>query len=1072
MTQHPLISIMIRSMARDSLKTALDSVARQSWPNVEVLVVNASGKPHPPLPKNFPFLSRLLDNSERVQRSRAANQLLEHSQGVWGLFLDDDDGLEPDHLSRLAMALQDNPDRVLAYSDVSCVEQKPGKKTSDNEIRRYEQPFEPLRLLLENYIPIHAALFRLERVRSDAELRFDPEFDLFEDWDFWLQLLQLGDFVHVPGVSAWYRIHSASGAGVRLAESDQADAALLQLLEKWRDKWSIRQIYELFGLARHVYPLQNLLSSEQERANQLELERERLKISLNELERLYAKEQESANQLVRDNQLLKLNFKRLEQIQKRVQQNADAFERENQLLTQNFKSLEQLHDQVQHKADEFERDNSILRHHMSTLETLYSTVQEKAEQMDRDTQTLHSSITNLEQLLSAEHQAVARLTEEQARLQKVIHELNLTQQQMQHNHENALREVREHYENSRSWQITRPLRALIRRSGTVRQQLAPGYHRVRRALSFRTLQVLTRIYHSSVFAPVASLVPPILKRRIRNFLFRNSTSFEQLPGAGSFLLRPMSEDTLVSIVIPVYNHAQYLRQCLDSALEQSWVNLEVIVVNDASPDPQVREILDSYADQSRMKIIHMAENGGICQAQNQALIASAGQVIAFLDCDDYLHPEAIRISMEHWQDDTVYAHTGRINVDEQGEEINRIHFVELPREDYFQENLRAMYATHLKLIRRDAFVKVGLFDPRFDTAQDYEMLMRIAFHYPSSSFVHVPDFVYCHRLHQQQATERQNDKQQRLTLQIQKEARLRESIRNGDYPRFVSFIMLSYGKHSQTLEAIRGLQRTVNIPHEIILYDNGSTAETVEFIRRNIDGQFDSVQVIYGEYNLGPAQGRRKALEYARGEWFIIFDNDEIPEPGWLEELLLRAEVNDNVGAVSCRVVFPDGKLQFSAGYAEIDADIQRIDLKLYDMGEQYTNLGTCVFREADWCPIGATLFTENIAPYLHSGYPNVFEDAGVSYALKKKGLRLLNAPGALVWHDHITYRDDIEMGEEYMKARYNPQKMLISVASFYRENGLIIYDEYVWRENKLHSLSQSQLIDQLKQTLPVDERL
>ena len=263
--------------------------------------------------------------------------------------------------------------------------------------------------------------------------------------------------------------------------------------------------------------------------------------------------------------------------------------------------------------------------------------------------------------------------------------------------------------------------------------------------------------------------------------------------------------------------------------------------------------------------------------------------------------------------------------------------------------------------------------------------MRIAFHYPSASFVHVPDFLYFHRLHSQQTTETQRARQDRMTRQIQGEARLRERIRAGRYDRFVSFIMLSYGKHSQTLRAIEGLQATVRIPHEIILYDNGSAPETVAFLRERIDGQFANVRVHYGERNLGPAQGRRVAMEQARGEWLIVFDNDEIPEPGWLEELLLRAESNPDVGAVCCRVAFPDEKLQFSGGKVDALGD-DLIDLGLYDRGERYDNLATCVFREVDWCPIGATLFTRNIAPYLHEGYPNAFEDAGVSFALKKQG--------------------------------------------------------------------------------------
>jgi GT2 family glycosyltransferase len=235
----------------------------------------------------------------------------------------------------------------------------------------------------------------------------------------------------------------------------------------------------------------------------------------------------------------------------------------------------------------------------------------------------------------------------------------------------------------------------------------------------------------------------------------------------------------------------------------------------------------------------------------------------------------------------------------------------------------------------------------------------------------------------------------------------------------------------------------------------------VDFIREHIDGKFDDVKVVYGDTNLGPAQGRRKALDYAGGEWIIVFDNDEWPEEGWLEELLVRAESRPDVGAVCCRVAFPDRTLQFSGGKLVHRPD-GTIDLALHDRGSPIDDLEACRFREVDWCPIGATLFTMDVRPFLHEGYPNVFEDAGVSFALRKHGKLLLNAPGALVWHDHVKFMPKVEMKEQYMRDRYNPQRMLTSVKSFYAENGLLIYDEYIWRENGLQGLTPAEVVQRL----------
>lgn len=951
-----LVSVMIRSTGRPEMLKTLQSVAAQSHPGIEVLIADVQGEGKIQEPAGFPHPVRILSLGHRLTRPAAANALLAAAQGRWGLFLDDDDWLDPSHIERLAVALAAQPDAVLSYAGVSCVEEvSPGVF---DEVRLFDEPFNATRLLVENYIPIHASLLNLAKIRGEHGPSFDLALDIYEDWDFWLQCLPLGPFVHVAGATAYYRIHSGAGTGVRFSDEEKAVAALDQLIAKWRLLWTPAQLRDWIGFSRHVVPLQT-------QVKRLEAEALLQRQQKDEVEHVLALERDSAA--------------------RERKQAADLLAQEQVNAT---RMLEQA------KAD--------------------------------------GARAVLDEKLTA-----ARLLEAQ----------------------------KQDYESSRSWRVTRPLRAAMQ---WAREQGIAGFVRsALRRIFFLLLQVADFLYRWPPLRFLRQRIPYALKRHVRNMLVRGSMQDRPSTSVGAAPAGAAAAPAKVSVVIPVYGHARFIERCIRSALEQTWDPVEVIVIDDASPDPEVSRILDSLAGAKRIKILRNERNMGICHTQNRALAATDGQIIAFLDCDDYLAPDALEKSLQSWRDDTVYLHTGRINVDEDDREINRIHFKDLPREDYFQENLRAMYATHLKMIRRDVFAKVGLFDPRFDSAQDYEMLMRIAFHYPSSSFVHVPDFLYYHRLHRQQTTETQKEKQARLTTIVQNEARLRDGIRKGEYHRLVSIVMLSYGKHSQTLTAIEGLEKTVRIPHEIILYDNGSARETVDFIKSRIDGQYANVKVFYGDRNLGPAQGRRMALEQARGEWFIIFDNDEIPEPGWLEELLLRAESNDKVGAVCCRVVFPDGKLQFSGGRVDLLAqDDIVIDLALYDRGRRYDDLATCAFRELDWCPIGATLFTVNIAPFLHDGYPNTFEDAGVSFALKKQGLRLLNAPGALVWHEHITFQPKAEMREQYMRDRYNPKLMLKSIASFYRENGLLIKDEYIWRENGLDSLSRGEIIGRLHESL------
>ena len=96
----------------------------------------------------------------------------------------------------------------------------------------------------------------------------------------------------------------------------------------------------------------------------------------------------------------------------------------------------------------------------------------------------------------------------------------------------------------------------------------------------------------------------------------------------------------ISIIIPVYKTEQYLRECIDSVLKQTYGNIEVILVDDGSPD-RAPEIIDGYAmADSRIKAIHQ-ENRGLSDARNTGLAAATGDYIGFLDSDDYMEPFAI-----------------------------------------------------------------------------------------------------------------------------------------------------------------------------------------------------------------------------------------------------------------------------------------------------------------------------------------------------------------------------------------------------------------------------------------------
>lgn len=114
----------------------------------------------------------------------------------------------------------------------------------------------------------------------------------------------------------------------------------------------------------------------------------------------------------------------------------------------------------------------------------------------------------------------------------------------------------------------------------------------------------------------------------------------------------MDEKPLISVIVPVYKVEPYLSKCVDSILAQTYENLEIILVDDGSPDG-CGTICDGYAArESRVQVIHK-ENGGLSSARNAGLEVAQGSYVAFVDSDDWLEPETYSWMMDMVREEKV-----------------------------------------------------------------------------------------------------------------------------------------------------------------------------------------------------------------------------------------------------------------------------------------------------------------------------------------------------------------------------------------------------------------------------------
>ena len=241
------VSVLIRTTGRSSLGAAIASVATQSFDDWEIVVVNASGHALKPIsPALARQISLVIEPGHPLGRSAAANALLKAASGRYAVFLDDDDELLPAHLQKLVEVLDAAPELVACYSDVRATIANDEDGTPST-VHVYERDFDPALLQLQNYLPIHSVMFRLDAARGGVACEFDESLALFEDWDFWLQLAAKSPFRRVPGVSALYALNTASGSGHTGAEGALRETSLKQFAERQLMRWDVDGVVQLIA---------------------------------------------------------------------------------------------------------------------------------------------------------------------------------------------------------------------------------------------------------------------------------------------------------------------------------------------------------------------------------------------------------------------------------------------------------------------------------------------------------------------------------------------------------------------------------------------------------------------------------------------------------------------------------------------------------------------------------------------------------------------------------------------------------------------------------------------------------
>jgi glycosyltransferase involved in cell wall biosynthesis len=225
----------------------------------------------------------------------------------------------------------------------------------------------------------------------------------------------------------------------------------------------------------------------------------------------------------------------------------------------------------------------------------------------------------------------------------------------------------------------------------------------------------------------------------------------------------------------VFNGARYLRQAVESVLNQTLSDLEFVIVDDASTD-ETAEILSSYGD-PRIILLNNGHNIGLTRSLNCAIHASSGKLIARQDADDLSLPDRLEKQVAYMHSHPIVGLVGSASrwIDAQGSVIRESRPPTEPArlQELILSSVPFLHGTFM--FRRECLADLGGYNEQMPVAQDCDLFLRLSERWEVAN---LPDILYVHRRHEDTVTARRFDDQKRY-LRLAQQAAVRRRLAYG-----------------------------------------------------------------------------------------------------------------------------------------------------------------------------------------------------------------------------------------------------------------------------------------------------
>lgn len=492
------------------------------------------------------------------------------------------------------------------------------------------------------------------------------------------------------------------------------------------------------------------------------------------------------------------------------------------------------------------------------------------------------------------------------------------------------------------------------------------------------------------------------------------------------LAAELPHQPLISVLLPTYNTPRkWLTAAIESIRRQTYTNWELCISDDASSNPEVRQVLDRYAAQDpRIKVTYRKVNGHISASSNSALALADGEFVALLDHDDEFSPfalYAIALELNRTPDlDLIYSDEDKI--DEHGGRYDPYF-----KSDWNPDLLTAQNCiSHLGAFRTERLRAVGGFHEGVEGCQDWDVALRVTEGIPASRIRHIPRVLYHWRaipgstalaLEEKNYIDRTGRKMltdhfERLGVEAEVTPvegghwRIRYALQHRPLVSIIVPTRNQWQLLKQCLESVR--EKTGYSNYELLVVDNQSDqGESVDYLDTLAK---QGIRVLPYPHPFNYSAINNFAVTKARGELLCFLNNDmEVITPEWLEEMVSHA-VRPEIGAVGAKLYFPDETLQHIGIILGLGGPAGHVLYKFNGNTGGYYNRARLVCNysavTAACMVVRKTVF-EEAGGFDEVNLPVSYNDVDLCLRIQGAGYRNLYTPFAQFYHHESASRGE-----------------------------------------------------------------